>query len=143
VERRRAKPPTAASNSRAREVEAKAFELRKAGCSYREIGSKLSMSKQGAHKAVTRVLKELRTMTESNVNAVRTMEIERLDAMLRGLWNRAKKGEATAVDRVILIMRRRATLLGLDAPKESNVNLATEGGVKIYLPDNGRGPASN
>ena len=69
--------------------------------------------------------------------------------MLQGLWPRARKGEAAAVDRVLKIGERRAKLLGLDAPTRTAlqgggddappITTVTEAKVTFYMPDNGRG----
>jgi hypothetical protein len=40
-----------------------------------------------------------------------TVELARLDAMLLGLWGRARKGDVAAVDRVLRIGERRTQLL--------------------------------
>ena len=43
-------------------------------------------------------------------------EIARLDGMLEKLWPKARRGEVSAVDRVLKIGERRAKLLGIEAP---------------------------
>lgn len=51
------------------------------------------------------------------------MEVERLDALLLGIWANARSGIPEYVDRALKIIARRAALLGLDAPKQSNVRV--------------------
>jgi len=47
------------------------------------------------------------------------MELERLDRMQLGLYEKAIKGHEGAVDRILRIMNRRASYLGLDiAPRD-------------------------
>jgi hypothetical protein len=91
-----------------------ALELRKAGASYRTIAEQLGYrGVSGAFKAVTSALKA--TLKEP-AEELRTLELERLDAMLLPLWRRVQNGDEKAVDRVLRIAERRAKLLGLDAP---------------------------
>ena len=58
-------------------------------------------------------------MVREPAEAVRKIELDRLDALQRSLWPAALKGDLRdlpAVDRVLAVMGRRARLLGLDAP---------------------------
>lgn len=104
-----------------------ALELRKAGVDFRTIADRLGYEgPSGAHKAVTTALKAL---TAEPAEELRTLELERLDAMLRSLWVRAtnaKGADLGAIDRVLKIMERRAKLAGLDAPSRINVAMMVE-----------------
>jgi hypothetical protein len=95
---------------------ASALELRKAGVSFPQIARRLGYSGPGAaFKAVQSALDAtLREPAES----LRTLEAERLDRLMLGVWQRATAGDAKAVDNVLKIMDRRARLLGLDAPRK-------------------------
>ena len=117
----RAKSATAADRVQAREREVKALELRKAGASYQQIGDQIGVSKQACHKMVTRVLGELVALAAESAEEVRRLEIDRMDAMMVGLWDKARRGHEGAVDRVLRIMTRRAALLGLDMPTRSEI----------------------
>jgi len=110
---------------RAREREREALKLRLAGKTYAQIGEALGVTEQGAHKIVMRVLKRLNEKINEDGLAVRRMEVERLDALLRVVWPKAQEGDLAAVDRVLRIAKRRAALLGLDAPVAVDV---TSGG---------------
>lgn len=123
-------PESATSKRRAqaRERETKAFELRKGGATYAQIATALGVTRQGAHKMIKRTMAELSALAEEDAEEVRRMEIERLDAMLLGLWEKARRGHEGAVDRVLRIMQRRSDMLGLDAPKRSAHQLTGEGG---------------
>lgn len=97
-----------------------ALELRMAGYGFDVIAERLGYSgPSGAHKAVTSALKK--TIQEP-ADAVREMEVKRLDAMLAAIWVKVKQGNEYAIDRALKIMARRAAYLGLDAPKEVKVN---------------------
>jgi hypothetical protein len=93
--------------------QAEALKLRTKAVPFEEIARRLGYrSVSGAHKAVMSGLqKTLREPAEE----LRTMEAERLDRMLEGLWEKAVAGDTWAVDRVLNIMERRARLLGLDS----------------------------
>jgi hypothetical protein len=49
---------------------------------------------------------------------VRKLECERLDRLLLAVWSRALSGDLDALDRALALMKRRAALLGLDAPRK-------------------------
>ena len=112
----RRKSKTAPSLVRARENEARAFELRKNGMTYAKIGEAIGLTEAAAHKAVKRVLDRLAADTLEAAEEVRRLELERLDAMLVAVMPKARRGGLQAVDRVLSVMKRRAALLGLDAP---------------------------
>lgn len=105
----------------AAERQTQALELRKAGISYDAIAGRLGFAgAQGAYEAVKSALQ--RTQQEP-ADEVRRLEVERLDKLLTALWPEALKGNVQAVDRVLKIMERRASLLGLDAAKEVDIRL--------------------
>lgn len=105
-----------------RERQAAALELRLAGQEYAAIADELGYAnKSGAYKAVQNALTAIiREPAEQLV----TLEVARLDAMLRAVWKRiVGKGELGAIDRALKIMERRARLLGLDKPIEFDLHL--------------------
>lgn len=103
------------------ENQRKALELRKAGVTFVVIAEQLGYrGPSGAYRAVMSALK--RTLQEP-ADEVRTLELERLDALLLALWAQAKQGQQGAVDRVLKVMERRAKLLGLDAPTKTDVRI--------------------
>lgn len=101
----------------AREREEKALALRKAGMTYQDISVQCGYkTREGARQAVRRSMERLTAVCDEQAEEMRAIEVERLDAMLLGLWARAARGDEAAVDRVLKIQARRAALLGLDAP---------------------------
>ena len=130
------------------------LEQRKGGSSYRVIAT-LALNRFGAerlpknydaryaHDDVAAELKRIQDQTSDDAKEVQTMELERLDRMQAAIWEdvlgSAAAARDAAIDRMLRIMKRRAELLGLDAPAKSDF---TSGGDKvqtvIYLPDNGR-----
>lgn len=109
---------TGARRIDSRELERQAFEMRKAGHSYASISAATGVTRQAAHAAVTRVLKKLSEETNADAEHVRALELDRLDAILAGIWSAAIGGDVDAIDRVLRIMQRRAALEGLDVPRE-------------------------
>lgn len=105
----------------------KAFALRKTGATYSQIGQALGISTVTAHSHVKRYMDELIKQVREDVKVVRDLEIERLDALLLGLWDRARKGDDKAVNTTLRIMERRSALLGLDAPKKTALEFANTG----------------
>lgn len=91
-----------------------ATEYRAMGYSYREIAEFCGYSsQQGAHQAVTSVLKAAQ---KDAAEQLLDVELERLDKMLAGLWQTATGGDVMAIDAALKIMQRRAALLGMDKP---------------------------
>lgn len=95
---------------------AQMLELRKAGMTYDRIGEALGISKQAAHKTVTKALREITAKATETAGEIRELELLRLDAMLAGLWAQAARGNFGAIDRALKIAERRAKITGIDAP---------------------------
>jgi hypothetical protein len=92
----------------------RALELRKAGATYQVIADRLGYrGPSGAHKAVVGALKA--TLREP-ADALRELEIARLDAALLAIWRNVQSGDYRAIDRLLGIMKRRIELLGLAQP---------------------------
>lgn len=95
----------------------KALAMRRAGMSYEQITRELGFkNKSSAYRLVAGALKAI---PKEEAEAVLAIELQRLDVMMVGVWNRAKQGDGDAVDRVLRIMKRRSEYLGLDAPKKN------------------------
>jgi hypothetical protein len=109
--------------------QAEALKLRLIGAGYAEIAQQRGYaSPEGAWKAVRAGLK--RTLQEP-ADQVRRLEVDRLDSLLAAVWQKAIAGDGEAIDRALRIMKRRAELLGLDAPK----NLKMEHGGRVATLD--------
>lgn len=89
-----------------------AADLRRAGATYEEIAEALDYaSASGAFYAAKQGIEA--AIREGDEHT-RQLELDRLDAMLLGLWPKARKGDVYSVDRVLKVMERRARFLGLD-----------------------------
>jgi hypothetical protein len=102
----------------AAERHTQALNLRKAGQIYAAIGLALGVSEQRAHTIVTEELQRLNRDRGEAGSEVLRLELERLDDLLAAVWDKARAGEAGAIDRALKVMGRRAALLGLDAPQK-------------------------
>src|SRR5215207_1245228 len=90
----------------------KAVELRLAGVTYEQIAEQLGYaSASGAFYAAK---EGMEAAFQEPVGEVRQLELDRLDALLLGLWPKARRGDVAAVDRVLKLMVLRARYLGLD-----------------------------
>jgi len=105
------------------------MKFRKSGWTYEKIalaalrkyGYKalpLGYDSRYAYKDVKRELDKLRDGTSEDTEAVRDIELQRLDALLAGIWAKAARGNVAAIDRALRISERRCKLLGVDAPTE-------------------------
>lgn len=103
------------------------FSFRKAGASYRNIldslraelgpdALPLNYDEREVHKDVTRYLAQIRQATALDAVDVVTLELERLNAIFFGIYQRATGGDLPAIDRALAIMRRMAELQGVVTP---------------------------
>ena len=114
-------------------VQAKAIELRRSGMGYAAIAQQLGYAGPGsAHKAVHAGLVAVRT--EAGSEELRSLEAERLDELQASRWEKAINGDDFALDRVLKIMKRRAELLGLDAPVKHEVAVQAVKGYDVGNP---------
>lgn len=118
----------------AAERRVKALELRKLGFTYRRIGEQLGVTEAGAHKMVTKSLRELDEKSAESAIEVRRLELERLDGWTLRVAQEIEKGRALrAIDRGLRIQARRAKLLGLDAPTKLELGQVTDELVKSLV----------
>jgi hypothetical protein len=109
------------------ERRAKALEMRKSGMTYRAIGAALGVSQCMAHKDVHHVIDILAREARETAEAIREIELERLDAMLAALWPAVEAGDTSSISTALRVAERRARLLGLDAPVKQEVTGANGG----------------
>ena len=112
---------TSAVRIAAKERRRQIIELRMAGASVNKIAATLGFSKSTVSTHLNGALNDLVSDVNAAAETVRALEIERLDRVLMAVWPHATKGSVHHVDRVLKIMERRATLLGLDAPKRAEL----------------------
>ena len=96
-----------------------AIRLRLSGATIAQIASQLGYaSEAGAYKAIMRELEQTAQDMGESTEAVRQLELKRLDQMQFPIWNQVIAGDQGAISTSLRIQERRAALLGLDAPKQ-------------------------
>lgn len=101
---------------RNREDVTKALQLRRGGASYEEIGRSMGLSKTRAHQLVMAGLDEIDEKLKEEAAAVRALEVLRLDAIVLAHYN--ARGNPRNAEILLKASKRRAELLGLDAPQK-------------------------
>jgi len=118
----------------AREIEVPAIALRRSGVPFREIAARIGGAPSTAHTAVIRVLDRTLADPAESAGVLRTMELERLDALLAAVWPAAVAGDLPAVGMALRVAERRARLLGLDAPTRQELTGADGGRLSFVSP---------
>ncbi len=105
-------PAKIAAASRRRD----AVELRMMGRTYGEIGAALGVSRPHAFRLVSAEIGRMAAEAQEATNALRALELDRLDAAQVAIWDRVTNVDFDAIDRLLKISARRCALLGLDRP---------------------------
>lgn len=98
--------------------------MRRAGHCYADIGEALGITEEHAYRVVADELTRLREDLPEDIEAVRALEIQRLNFMLSRLEPRILDGDTLAIKTALLIMERRAAYQGLDQPELVDHRLA-------------------
>jgi len=115
------RPPHTAEETQIVERRAQALSLRREGLTYRQIGKRLGVSVEVAYADVQAELSALRTLTTEDAEAVRDLELRRLDDYVSALWPKAADGDTAAIATLLRVQERRAKYLGLDAPDKQEI----------------------
>lgn len=94
--------------------DAEVLRLRESGATFQEIHEQIGVSPSTAHGIESRYLQELKELGLENIDRARSIDLQRLDKMLLGVWGKATTGNLGAIEKTLRIMERRAKLLGLD-----------------------------
>ncbi len=90
---------------------ARAVELATQGHTYQQIADELGYANRGTvHRVVQQALQAVQT---ENVEVLRAVEVDRLDALQRGVWDAATAGHVPATQAAVRIIQARARVLGL------------------------------
>lgn len=117
MSRTRGSRPLVGRDLNARERESQALKLRIEGQSQQQIAEALGMSQSAISRAIKRAL-AARTVEE--VDELRALESERLDALQGEMWRQVKRGNVGAGMVIARLMDRRARMVGLDAQPDPN-----------------------
>ncbi len=111
------------------ERERQAVEMRTRGMTYREIGEALGVNPASAHRMVSRAL--ARVPAEA-VNDLRALNLFRLEELWRRLGEILEDAadnpdlQLRTIDRMLAVMIREASLMGLDSPPKRVVAVVTD-----------------
>lgn len=122
------------------------IQLREAGATWSDIADTIEKrhgadalpnhwGKRYACQDFHRALGKVQDEVKDRARTVREMELKRLNRMQRGLWEDAISGDTDAARTVVQLMKRRASLLGLDEPDELDVTASTDGETLEALMD--------
>lgn len=106
------------------ERRSKAWALRVNGRTYREIGEALSVSHVTAYNDIKAVMERTRSETNDTAEHHRELQLARLERLTAVLMPLAEDGSLEAIDRLDKLEKRRAALLGLDAPAKQEIAAA-------------------
>ena len=116
------------------EYERQGLELRTARATYKQIAETVRDSKgkpvwasEGA--ACNAIKRALKATVQEAADELRALEARSLDALEKALWPEAIRGGNNgrlAIDRIMVIKKRRAELFGLDAPLRRIMEVVTE-----------------
>jgi hypothetical protein len=102
------------------------LNMRLHGLTFPEIARKLpeaGFKRVSISRIHAIVAKALRSGPNQPARDLRALELMRLDQLQSAHYKDAMKGDASAAQRVLAIMDRRAKLLGLDAGQEASASL--------------------
>lgn len=114
-------PANNSAEAATEERRAKAWDLRVRGKTYREIGSELGVSHVTAWEDVKAIGDRIRSQTDESAEHHRAMQLQRLDKVISVLMPLVDVGDLDAMDRLDKFEKRRAALLGLDAPAKQEL----------------------
>ncbi len=100
------------------ELRRKSLELRIIGLSYQQIADQLGVSKSRAYRACTAALDEINEETKKLAQLNKTLDLQRLDWIIREAMKQALKGDLQAMDRIMKAIDRRAKIYGFEAPQK-------------------------
>lgn len=102
-----------------------------AHASYAQIARECGVTGPTAWSDVQFTLNDMRTKLRESACDWVELESRRLDKMALALWPAVQKGEPESIRAAVAIMKRRAALLGLDAPKRVEMSGADGGPVQV------------
>ena len=132
----RHKAATAHQRIRNREQAEIVLDLRRSGASYVEISRALAsrnppviLSAPRCYMIVKALLAEMNDRLADQVDEIRAIEFQRLDAILLSLWK--SRSDPRTADTILRIVERRAKMAGIDAPIRTETS-GPNGGPVAY-----------
>lgn len=87
-----------------------------AGATYAEIAGTLNISKATITSDYRAILKEWKEHYTAKLDQYLYLQLRRYDVLLNTLWERARSGDAAAIDRALAIMDRQNKLMHITKP---------------------------
>lgn len=116
---------------RLRERRRQAIELRRANHTFAQIAEQLGYAQ--AANARRDILAALEEITKQPAEELLTEELDRLAAMLTGIWEKASSGDPQAIDKALKILDMRARYRGLYAPTKQTITIIPEDAIDAEI----------
>lgn len=108
---------TAAIALRENELAMEALRLRRNGYTLAEIAVEMGIPSTRVNGLVkSRLSAAAELVDQAAKSELLALELERFDAMTKGLWPQASRGDPRSVEALLKVSMARAKLLGLEAP---------------------------
>jgi hypothetical protein len=104
----------------------KALEMRLAGKTQAQIAAETGWSKQRVSGYIKKAIADI---TRENAEEFLELELSRLDAMWKGIWEDATHGDTWKIDRALAIIDMRARLTGSYKAAELKAIAEAKGGI--------------
>jgi len=124
------KTPTAPRKLRKAERQLEVLVLRRRGMNYRAIGRQLGCSRTTVMRDLREQLEILATETEQSRDSLRTLELERLDELIRVHSLAAEAGDEKAAGLILRCIAERSKLLGLYASQRVELSGDADAPIK-------------
>ncbi len=122
------------------ERRARAVGLRRSGLGYEAIGREMNVSTNTAWRLVQASLRETRSL---EVQSLRALQGEQIDALVHALWPKAMKGSATHALAIVRCLERQSRLFAMDVQVDAGAidNSVAEQAIQEWLRSLGPRPS--
>lgn len=106
------------------------WKLRKDGNTINQIAASLGTSEETVRQDIIAIAKRLSSELAETVEESRSLQVARLDALLKKYQDLAENGNMGAATLVLSIEARRSKLLALDMPENKRLEVT---GIREYI----------
>jgi predicted transcriptional regulator len=124
---------TSANKMATSERRKKAIELRKAGYTYQEIGEKLGITKQAAHKHIKKLLQDDKEQSQDQAREYRAIGLLRLEELFKKFYLKGIGGSIADAEQARKIQADITKLSGAEMPIKTAIT--TKDGENDIIPD--------
>lgn len=82
-----------------------------------KIAESVGVSNATISRDIKAIEAQWKVQASEDIAAARGQDLQRLERLIAGTWDDARKGHLGAIDRVVKLLERRAKMLGYDAPE--------------------------